>query len=47
MLLALTSVEEQAKTSQRRVEAQRCIHEAEQRCSNLLGTEQPVRFSSR
>ena len=45
-LLALMAVEEQARTCHSRDEAQRCIHEAEQRRRNLWGTKQAVRFSS-
>jgi len=45
-LLALMAVEEQARTSHSRAEAQRCIHEAEQRRRNLWGTKQAVHFSS-
>jgi hypothetical protein len=45
-LLALMAVEEKARTCQSRAEAQRCIHEAEQRRRNLWGTKQAVRFSS-
>ena len=45
-LLALMAVEEKARTCQSRAEAQRCIHEAEQRRRNLWGTKQAIRFSS-
>ena len=45
-LLALMAVEEKARICQSRAEAQRCIHEAEQRRRNLWGTKQAIRFSS-
>ena len=45
-LLALMAVEEKARICQSHAEAQRCIHEAEQRRRNLWGTKQAVRFSS-
>ena len=44
-LLALMA-EEQARTCHSSAEAQRCIHEAEQRRRNLWGTQQAVRVSS-
>ena len=45
-LIELMTIEEKARTCHSRAEAQRCIHEAEQRRRNLWGTKQAVRFSS-